>query len=184
MNFIYPFDPKRYFSHLLIVISAGVFLASLVYPDLRQFAMNKQSLLFDNYGLLIAQFIMYQFLHWDILHLLFNSYFLYSVWPEVESRMKHMKFKLFFLANTIFVGIALIALTSIYTFTLGISGFCMALLSYLWIDLYTLRHPMANQIGIMLAINVGLWFFGNISLVGHAAGAIFGILWWYSRKNF
>jgi hypothetical protein len=32
----------------------------------------------------------------------------------------------------------------------------MAILSYLWIDLYTTRHPMAPQILIMLAINIGI----------------------------
>lgn len=59
----------------------------------------------------------------------------------------------------------------------------MALLSYLWIDLHTLKHPMANEVGLMLLVNIGLGLFGNISLVGHAAGAIFGIFWWCLRKK-
>jgi hypothetical protein len=48
----------------------------------------------------------------------------------------------------------------------------MALLSYLWIDLYTTRHPMAPQILAMLAINIGIGLVPGISLVGHLAGAI------------
>ena len=49
----------------------------------------------------------------------------------------------------------------------------MALLSYLWIDLYTTRHPMASQILVMLVINIAIGLTGNISFVGHFFGALF-----------
>jgi membrane associated rhomboid family serine protease len=89
----------------------------------------------------------------------------------------------FFLLGTLFVASALYIFTSPQTLTIGISGFCMALLAYLWIDLHTTRHPMANQILIMLVINIALGLSGNISFVGHAAGALWGLIWWQFFRN-
>lgn len=84
-----------------------------------------------------------------------NSYFLYTAGPEVEVRMSPNRYIWFFVTSTIFVAIALFILQP-GALTIGISGFCMALLSYLWIDLYTTRHPMASQILIMLIVNIGI----------------------------
>lgn len=69
--------------------------------------------------------------------------------------MSRDRYTWFFVTSTIFVAIALLIFQPL-TNTIGISGFCMALLSYLWIDLYTTRHPMASQILVMLAINIGV----------------------------
>lgn len=132
--------------------------------------------------MLIGQILLYQFLHGDILHILLNSYFLYQAGPEIESRMSPTWYRLFFFLNSLFVAASLWFLVP-WHLTIGISGFCMALLSYLWIDLYTTRHPMANQILIMLVINIALGFTGNISFVGHASGAVFGLIWWYFRRK-
>lgn len=35
----------------------------------------------------------------------------------------------------------------------------------------------------MLVVNMLIGFTGSISLVGHAAGAIFGFVWWNMKKN-
>jgi membrane associated rhomboid family serine protease len=84
-----------------------------------------------------------------------NAYFLYTAGIELEARMTQNRFWYFFMTSTIFVVVALL-LFSPGTNTIGISGFCMALLSYLWMDLYTTRHPMQNQILMMLVINIGI----------------------------
>lgn len=94
--------------------------------------------------------------------------------------MKRREYILFFLTSTIFVAIALWVFSN--GLTVGISGFCMALLSYLYMDLSRIHHPFANQILIMLIVNIALGFTGNISFIGHASGALWGFLWWY-RKN-
>lgn len=83
-----------------------------------------------------------------------NSLFLYQAGSEVESRMSRTHFIRFFVGSTVFVAIALAVFSS--GLTIGMSGFALALLSYLWIDLYTTRHPMANQILIMLVLNIVL----------------------------
>jgi rhomboid protease GluP len=135
-----------------------------------------------DYLAFFVQLVLFQFLHGDLLHLFLNGYFLYAAGPEVETRMSKDRYISFFVSSTLFVAMSLYLLSPL-SLTIGISGFCMALLSYLWIDLYTIRHPMATQIGIMLIINILLWLSGNISFVGHAAGAVWGIVWWQMRKK-
>jgi rhomboid protease GluP len=131
---------------------------------------------------LITQICLFQFLHGGIIHLLANSYFLYTAWPELEARMSRDRYTWFFVSSTIFVAIALIIFAP-QSLTIGISGFAMALLSYLWIDLYTTRHPMAMQILMMLAINIGIGLVPGISLVGHLSGAIWWMVWWGIARN-
>jgi len=181
-QFPFPFYPKEYFSHALILISVIVAVTGFILPGLKIFWLHQISLGGEGVIFLIGQLFLYQFLHGDILHLLFNSYFLYQAGPEVESRMSRLRFQLFFLTNTFFVALALWFLAP-HSITIGISGFCMALLSYLWIDLHTTRHPLANQILIMLVINIALWLTGNISFVGHFFGAVFGVVWWYGSRR-
>lgn len=175
---MFPFYPQKSFSHLLIVFCVIIASAGFLMPTLvNSFGMNRFHLMVGDYGSLGIQILLFQFLHGSILHLFMNSYFLYSAWPEVEARMSRDRYTWFFVTSTIFVAIALLIFQPL-TNTIGISGFCMALLSYLWIDLYTTRHPMASQILVMLAINIGVWLVPGISLVGHLFGAIWGLIWW------
>ena len=95
--------------------------------------------------------------------------------------MSREKFIQFFIGCTLFVALALWFLSS--GLTIGISGFCMALLSDLYMDLQAVRHPMASQILVMLVINIALGLTGNISFIGHAAGAVFGIVWWMWKRR-
>ncbi len=185
-----PFYPNRYISHWLIGFSvlitisfyALTFILSPVSSNLVEyFALQRMPIRPETLIYILSQISLYQFLHGDILHLFLNAYFLYQAWPEVETRMKRREFLLFFFGNTFFVATALWFLSS--SPTIGISGFCMALLSYLYMNLQATRNPMANQVLIMLLINVGLGLFGNISFVGHAAGAVFGIMWWIWRRR-
>lgn len=124
---------------------------------------------------------MFQFLHGGALHLALNALFLYQAGPEIEVRMSRSRFLLFFLGSSIFIALALTLFSS--GVTIGMSGFCMSLLAYLWIDLYTTKHPMANQILIMLGLNILIGFSGGISLTAHAAGAVWGLIWWAIRKK-
>ncbi len=177
-----PFYPMQYISHMLILVSVVVSIFGFIFPDLiRYFGLHAISVMMETIPYIVTQGVLYQFLHGDILHILLNVYFLYQAWPEVESRMKRREFLLFFFWNTLFVAVSLWFLSS--GLTIGISGFCMALLSYLYMDLQAIRHPMASQILIMLIINIALGLTGNISFIGHAAGAVFGILWWYRKKK-
>ncbi len=177
-----PFYPRYYISHALILISVIVAILWFFFPWLKAFFwLHAIPVVPETIPFIFGQFLLYQFLHGDILHIFMNSYFLYQAGPEVESRMTRKEFLYFFFWNSIFVAVALWFLSEWNT--IGISGFCMALLSYLWIDLYTQRHPMSNQILIMLVINIGIGLSPGISLIGHAAGAVFWLLWWWGSRK-
>ncbi len=178
-----PFFPQRYISHLLIVLMVVVACIGFLFSDFRSiFALRTGVFYAGEYMTFFTQVLLFQFLHGDIIHLLFNSYFLYMVWPEVEARMTKRQFLLFFLGSTVFVALGLVIFENPFSMTVGMSGFCMALLSYLWIDLRSVRSPAANQIMIFLAINIAIGFMPGISMIGHASGALFGILYWYGRR--
>lgn len=175
------FQPKKYISHLLIIICIIVSIFWFLRPELiDMFGFARRS--DANLVHLFLQILLFQFFHGNLLHLFLNVYFLYSAWPEIEVRMKRKKYILFFITSTLFVAISLFIFSPL-TLTIGISGFCMALLSYLWIDLYTLRNPASNQILVMLVINILLGLSGGISFTAHAAGAVWGVIWWYMRKK-
>lgn len=180
---MYPaFQPHRLFSHMLIVISAIVTLGAFIYQDLYLYGMNVRFLSQGEYGSFLVQIILYQFLHGNLLHLVLNGYFLYSAGPMVESRMSQGAFRLFFIGNTLFCMVALLLFSSSSN-TIGISGFAMALLAYLFMDLRSIRHPMAGQLGIMLGINILIGFSSGISLTWHVAGAVFGYIWWLLMRH-
>lgn len=172
-----PFYPSRYLSHAMIVVMAVVSLIGFADNRIIQiFGFHFSGFSIDTIPSLISSILLFQFLHWWVFHLLMNSIFLYQAWPEVESRMSRQNFIRFFIGTTLFVAIALALFSN--GLTIGMSGFCMALLAYLWIDLYSTRHPMAHQILIMLVLNILLGLSGNISFVGHFFGAMWGLVWW------
>lgn len=83
--------------------------------------------------------------------------------------------------NTLFVGISLIFFAN--GNTIGISGFAMAILSYVFLELRSTNNPEYRSAGVFLFINIAIGFTGNISLVGHLSGAIFGMLFFYLRNH-
>lgn len=177
-----PFYPSRYLSHAMIVFMVVVSLVGFADNRIIQiFGFHFSGLSVDAMPSLISSTLLFQFLHWGPFHLLMNSLFLYQAWPEMESRMSRQNFIRFFIGSTLFVAVALVLFSN--GLTIGMSGFCMALLAYLWIDLYTTRHPMSNQILIMLAFNVGIGLMPGISLVWHLFGAIWGLVWWKFFKT-
>lgn len=176
------FSPSRHLSHMLIIASVFITLISYSVPQLISYGMGAHFLRVGDYISFIAQIVLFQFLHWGILHLWMNCYFLYQIWPEVEARMSSWTFRAFFWTNTIFTMIALLIFAP-NDLTIGISGFAMALLAYLFVDLWTIRHPSSGNLWFLLLLNIAIGFGTNISLVGHASGAVFGILWWYLTKK-
>lgn len=175
-------DPRKYTSHLLILISAIISFIGFIFPTFQGiYGFHVFHILGWDIFSVVTQVTLFQFIHANIIHLFMNSYFLYTAGPLVESRMSRDRFTAFFICTTLFIALALYFLAPL-ALTIGISGFCMALLSYLWIDLYTQRHPMTSQIFIMLIINIGIGLVPGISLVGHAAGALWGVIWWKFRN--
>ena len=178
----FSFNPKQSISHLLILISVVITIISFLVPIFGRlygfygwFWIHRD--IFD----IVSQICLFQFIHWWVFHLLMNSYFLYTAWVEVERRMTQNRYIYFFITTTLFIALWLM-LFAPWTITIGISWFCMALLSYLWIDLYTLRNPNANQILIMLILNIAIGLTPGISFAWHFAGAVWWLIWWKFRR--
>lgn len=171
------FQPTKSISHALIVICIIISIFGFLSEEfLYKFGFKSAILAYGNIFEIISQTAMFQFLHGNILHLLFNIYFLYTFWPEVEARMSREKFLWFFGFSTLIVAAALTQFSS--GITIGISGFCMALLAYLAADLYSTRHYAFWNIAMMLVFNIAIGLFAGISFTGHFFGAVAGVVFW------
>jgi rhomboid protease GluP len=171
-----------YISYTLMFLSGVVSLFVWSHKEFFRYGMNRMYYMQWDYPNFLKQVGLFQFIHGDILHLVMNSYFLYSAGPTLERLLWESNFVIFFLTTTI------ISVFALYVFaprsnTIGISGFCMAILAYLWIVLYMIGDPWASQIGTLLIINIAFWFAPGISFVGHAAGALSGVAFWYITHN-
>lgn len=169
------------FSNILIVLSFAITGVSFFMGNILAYGMNSFFLVQGLYIQVIVQFLLYQFLHGGILHLLSNSFFLYLFGNQVEGLIGRGRFMLFFAFNTLFVGISLLLFAN--GNTIGISGFAMAVLAYIFLELRSRNNPEYRSAGIFLLINIAIGFTGNISLVGHLSGAIFGMIFYYLRNE-
>jgi membrane associated rhomboid family serine protease len=167
---------QKTYSNILIAISFFATIISFWFQNFAIFWMHGEFLANHQYWLVVIQFIAYQFLHWGFLHFFSNSIFLYLFWNIVERQMWLTKFNLFFLGNTLFVWVALLFLSQWPT--IWISGFAMAILSYYMLELRRIWHPDYKSAMLMLFINIAIGFTGNISFVGHLAGALWWGLFW------
>ncbi len=170
-------------SNIFIIISAITTALSMFVGWLVNFWINTNYLWESMYHLFILQFFLYQFLHWSIWHIIFNSVFIYIFWNWLEWIIWKKKYIIFFIFNTIFVWIALFLFTKENTNTIWISGFCMALLSYFTLELYSKWDPEYKGWITAIIINIGIWFMPWISLIWHLFGAIWGVLFFLYNRN-
>lgn len=171
------FDPKKSLSHAIMVVCVIISTIGFLWPTFAsEYSFHSKAL---SSGLfpVIQQTALFQFLHADIFHLFMNMYFLLIAGPEVEARMTRDKFILFFLTSTIFTAFGLYFFST--GTTIGMSGFCMALLSYLAIDLYSTKHHSFQNIALLLAANIFIGLLPGISFVGHLFWAIWWVIWWF-----
>lgn len=177
-----PFHPKKILSHALILICGIVSVIGFMFPNFNFLYSLHSGIHNVNFEVILLQSVLFQFLHGGIFHLFLNSYFLYSAGPEMEARISRNGFVAFFIFSTVFIVIAILMLENPGTRTLGISGFCNAILAYLTLDLYSTKHPMANSFGFMLVINIAIGFLGGISFIGHFFGSLAWIIWFIGTK--
>lgn len=156
---------KKSISHAMIVICVIISIIGFIMPNFQfMYSFHSDAL---SYGIIdfLMQSVLFQFLHGGIIHLLANSYFLFIAGPSLEARMSKNNFLLFFILTTIFIVIALLLFSEPNSRTLGISGFCSALLAYLCVDLYTTRHPQTYEMITLLVINIAIGLMNGISFV-------------------
>ncbi|MFA5916730.1 MAG: rhomboid family intramembrane serine protease [Candidatus Gracilibacteria bacterium] len=169
-------------SNILIIISAVITALTFFIHDLTNFGINHTFLSESMYNKVLIQFLLYQFLHGGIIHLVFNSLFIYIFGNGLEDLIGKRKFIIFFIFNTIFVGISLFLFTS--GNTIGISGFCMAILTYFTLELYNKNNPEYKGGITAIVINIGIGLTPGISLIGHLFGSIAGVIFYlYNREK-
>lgn len=117
------------------------------------------------------------FLHYGIIHIGFNMYFLYILGNQMEPQLGRVRFIALYVASLL-GGSAGALLIDQGGLTAGASGAVFGLLGATAIGMY--QHgvnPLRTQIGTLLMINLGLTFFvGGISIGGHVGGLVAGAI--------
>ncbi|QFR39217.1 rhomboid family intramembrane serine protease [Candidatus Gracilibacteria bacterium 28_42_T64] len=169
-------------SNILIGVSFICTLGASIFPVLYLFGFNDIFLTRGDYHIYIIQFFTSTFLHAGFFHFIANALFLYIFGNVVELLIGKKKYIGFFIFAIFFIGSGLTFINA--GNTVGISGFCMALLSY-----YTLELKSQNNVdykgGITaIILNIAIGLHPGISLFGHLFGVIGGILFYIFNKTF
>lgn len=162
---------KLTLSNSLIIISIVFTLVSFQNNEILIYWMNNYFLFQNDYINFLFQLCFYSFIHWSIMHLVFNSLFLYIFWNKVEEFIWKKLFINFFVLATIFNAIFLLMFS--HGNTIWISWFGMALLSFYTLKLHQIGDSEYKWWITAIIINILIWFTWNISLVWHLFWAIF-----------
>lgn len=167
-------------TNLLIIISIIFTFISFQNQEILNFWLNDYFLSQNDYLRFFIQICFYSFLHWWIMHLVFNSLFIYIFWNQVEEIIWWKLFLIFFILTTLFNTIFILLFSSWNT--IWISGFCMALLSFYTLKLYEVKNTEYKWWITAIIVNILIWFSGSISLVWHLFWAIFGGIYYLILK--
>lgn len=117
------------------------------------------------------------FLHYGVIHLAFNMYFLFVLGNQMEPTLGRGRFLALYFASLL-GGSAGVMLIDQGGLTAGASGAVFGLLGAFAVGIW--QHginPFSTQIGSLLLINLGITFFvGGISIGGHIGGLIAGAI--------
>lgn len=173
---------KLTISNSLIIISLIFTLVSLQKPDLMIYWMNNIFLLEWKYINFVIQLCFYSFLHWGLLHLIFNSLFLYIFWNKIENEIWAKSFLIFFILTTLFNSFFILNFSN--GNTVWISWFWMALLSFYTMSLYKIKNQDYKWWITAIIINIAMWFWTNISLIWHLFWAVFWYIYYIIYNKF
>lgn len=117
------------------------------------------------------------FLHYGIIHIGLNMYFLYVLGPLLEPPLGRMRFLLLYVASLLGGSLGVLLIDS-GGLTAGASGAVFGLMSAAAVGLWRRGvNPFSTSIGSTLLLNLFLTFFiGGISIGGHLGGAAAGAL--------
>jgi GlpG protein len=128
------------------------------------------------------------FIHYGIMHLLFNMLWLWDLGGAIESRKRPWFLAAFMLVAGIAGNLAQYYFTS-HLFFGGMSGVVYGLLGYIWMQ--SIFNPAAgftlhqSTVVMMLIWFVVCWtgLLGPIGNWAHAAGLLIGVAWGYLAAN-
>ncbi|MDD3793564.1 MAG: rhomboid family intramembrane serine protease [Candidatus Gracilibacteria bacterium] len=172
------------FSFKLILTSLVFTIGAYIKPDLYMFGLNHSFIDNGNYLVYSIQLFTSVFLHGDLIHFLFNSIFIYIFGTSLELLIGRKKFIIFFIFIVLFNGVLLTYFSGSSTNTIGMSGFCMAILSYYVLELRSKNNNEYKGGITAIIINLFIGFLPGISLLGHLFGVIGGVLYYYYNKEF
>lgn len=115
------------------------------------------------------------FIHFGLLHIAFNMYFLYVLGPMLEPALGRMRFLLLYMASLLGGSLGVILLDG-GGITGGASGAIFGLLAGASVGLWRRGiNPLTSGIGTTLILNLFITFaVPGISIGGHLGGAIAG----------
>jgi len=117
------------------------------------------------------------FLHFGVIHIAFNMYFLYVLGPMLEPGLGRVKFLLLYFASLLGGSLGVILLDS-GGITAGASGAVFGLLAAATVGMWRRGiNPFSTSIGGALIINLFITFaIPGISIGGHLGGAVAGAI--------
>ncbi len=117
------------------------------------------------------------FMHFGIIHIALNMYFLYVLGPLLETPLGRVRFVMLYVASLLGGSLGVLILDQ-GGLTAGASGAVFGLMSAAAVGLWRRGvNPFSTSIGTTLLLNLFLTFFiGGISIGGHVGGAIAGAL--------
>ena len=169
-------------SNILISLSVIFTSVSFIEPGVFSLWMNKYFLNSWDYHIYFVQFFTSNLLHWGLMHLFFNSVFVYYFWNILEWLIWRRKYISFFIFTVFFNGIAITYLSNWNT--VWISWFAIALLTYYTLELRSRKMEEYRWWITAIIINIWLGFHPQISMVWHLAWAIAWIIFYLLNKDF
>ena len=117
------------------------------------------------------------FLHFGVIHLAFNMYFLYVLGPMLEPALGRVNFLLLYMASLLGGSLGVVLFDS-GGVTAGASGAVFGLLAAATVGLWRRGiNPFSTGIGAALVLNLFITFaIPGISIGGHLGGAIAGAI--------
>ena len=115
------------------------------------------------------------FMHFGVIHLAFNMYFLYVLGPMLEPALGRINFLLLYLASLLGGSLGVVLFDS-GGITAGASGAVFGLLAAATVGLWRRGvNPLSTGIGAALVLNLFITFaIPGISIGGHLGGALAG----------
>ena len=173
---------KLSISNILILLSIFFTLLTFVIEDIYMFGMHRWFFDAGVYHVWLAQMFSSQFLHGSILHLLFNSIFIYYFWNILDNIIGYKKMLIFFISNALFVWVILTFFAG-HTTTVGISSFALALLTYYTLLLKQRNNPEYTGGITAIVINIAIWLSPGISFLWHFGWMLFWAIFFFTQKK-
>jgi membrane associated rhomboid family serine protease len=158
----------------LIAVNVAVFLLQIAVPGISErFSLKPTAIaLADQYFRLFTS----AFLHYGIIHILFNMWALYVLGPPLERHLGRLRFASVYLLSALGGSVVVYLFSDLRAATVGASGAIYGLFGATFVAARKLNLDVRWLVGLV-AVNLVITFtVPNISWQGHLGGLITGAL--------